>query len=57
MSASRTLSRQNKTFRLNRERGTAPGTPLKHQLWEVRDGDLLRSYHATKGHRCVRQSA
>lgn len=57
MSASRTLLRQTTAFRLNRERGTAPGTPFKHQLWEVRDGDLLRSYHATKGHRCVRQSA
>lgn len=65
MSASRTLLRRNKLAAYDRDEdgklvkriAIKPGTPFRSVLFERREGDHLHSYHATKGHRWLRQSA
>ncbi len=65
MSQSRTLlRRQPRAHRVRNDKGelvkrvtSKPRTPYRRELWERRDGPFLRSLHATKGYRCVRQPA
>lgn len=63
MSASRTLLRKHKLAAYQRNgdgemvkrHRVKPGTPHRRELMEERVLDHLHSYHATKGHRWIRQ--
>ena len=66
MSASRTLLRRNPRWgettdeeggTVAKPKRTKPATPHRRVLFEERVGDHLHSYHATKGHRWLRQPA